>query len=71
MTAPQEWAGYHVDVGGVSLPARGTGGGMSCAGRSLLDFFTVTTDLRGIPDIIYTGGDLANGVQLYFTKRWM
>jgi hypothetical protein len=39
------------------------------ADRSLLDFFTVTTDLSGIPNIIYTGGDLANGVQLYFTKR--
>ncbi|MFZ0179105.1 MAG: hypothetical protein WAL84_04440 [Candidatus Dormiibacterota bacterium] len=46
-----------------------TGGGAACADRSLLDFFTVTTDLRGIPNIIYTGGDLANGVQLYFTKR--
>ena len=46
-----------------------TGGGAACADRSLLDFFTVTTDLSGIPNIIYTGGDLANGVQLYFTKR--
>jgi hypothetical protein len=41
----------------------------ACADRSLLDFFTLTTDLRGIPNIIYTGGDVTNGVELYFTKR--
>lgn len=45
-----------------------TGGGASCADRSLLDFFQVTTDLAGNPNIIYTGGDVSNGVQLYFTK---
>jgi hypothetical protein len=46
-----------------------TGGGAACADRSLLDFFTLTTDLSGIPNIIYTGGDVTNGVQLYFTKH--
>jgi hypothetical protein len=45
-----------------------TGGGGSCSDRSLLDFFQVTTDLSGNPNIIYTGGDVTNGVQLYFTK---
>jgi hypothetical protein len=46
-----------------------TGGGAACTDRSLLDFFTLTTDLSGIANIIYTGGDVTNGVQLYFTKR--
>lgn len=45
-----------------------TGSGALCADRSLLDFFTLTTDLSGRPNIIYTGGDVTNGVQLYFTK---
>jgi hypothetical protein len=45
-----------------------TGGGAACSDRSLLDFFQVTTDLAGRPNIIYTGGDATNGVQLYFTK---
>ena len=46
-----------------------TGGGGSCSDRSLLDFFTLTTNRNGVPDIIYTGGDATNGVQLYFTRR--
>jgi hypothetical protein len=46
-----------------------TGGGAACPDRSLLDFFTITADLAGIPNVIYTGGDATNGVQLYFTKR--
>jgi hypothetical protein len=44
------------------------GGGASCTDRSLLDFFQVSTDLSANPNIIYTGGDVTNGVQLYFTK---
>jgi hypothetical protein len=32
-----------------------TGGGATCADRSLLDLFTLTTDLSGIANIIYTG----------------
>jgi hypothetical protein len=46
-----------------------TGGGAACSDRSLLDFFTLTTTLGGAPNVIYTGGDATNGVQLYFTKR--
>jgi hypothetical protein len=45
-----------------------TGGGASCADRSLLDFFQVT-DVSGHPNIIYTVGDASAGVNLYFTKR--
>lgn len=46
-----------------------TGSGALCADRSLLDFFTLITDLSGQPNIIYAGGDVTNGVQLYFSKR--
>ena len=45
-----------------------TGGGASCADRSLLDFFQVT-DVSGHPDIIYTDGDASAGVNLWFTKK--
>lgn len=45
-----------------------TGSGALCSDRSLLDFFTLTTDLSGRPNIVYAGGDATNGVQLYFTK---
>lgn len=45
-----------------------TGGGASCSDRSLLDFFQLTTDLSGNPNIIYTAGDVTNGVNLFFTK---
>jgi hypothetical protein len=44
-----------------------TGGGASCSDRSLLDFFTLI-DAKGIPNIIYTAGDVTHGVNLYFTK---
>ena len=45
-----------------------TGGGASCADRSLLDFFQVT-DVAGHPNIIYTVGDVNAGVNLYFTRH--
>ena len=45
-----------------------SGGGASCTDRSLLDFFTLVEDTCGNPNVIYTGGDVTNGVQLYFTK---
>jgi hypothetical protein len=45
-----------------------TGGGKSCADRSLLDFFQITSD-PGNPDIIYDSGDSTNGVNIWFTKR--
>ncbi|MBV8195354.1 MAG: exo-alpha-sialidase [Candidatus Dormibacteraeota bacterium] len=44
-----------------------TGGGASCSDRSLLDFFTLIDD-PGSPYIIYTDGDVTNGVNLFFTK---
>jgi hypothetical protein len=45
-----------------------SGGGASCTDRSLLDFFTLVDDSCGNPNVIYVGGDVTNGVQLYFTK---
>lgn len=45
-----------------------SGGGASCPDRSLLDFFQVT-DVSGLPNIVYTVGDVNAGVNLYFTKR--
>ena len=44
-----------------------TGGGAACADRSLLDFFTLT-DSQGLPNIIYTAGDVNSGTNLFFTK---
>jgi hypothetical protein len=44
-----------------------TGGGASCADRSLLDFFTLT-DTVGQPAIIYTAGDVNHTPNLYFTR---
>ncbi|MBV9101445.1 MAG: hypothetical protein JO198_10450 [Candidatus Dormibacteraeota bacterium] len=46
----------------------GGNGANECTDRSLLDFFTLTDDTCGNPNVIYTGGDVTNGVQLYFTK---
>jgi len=45
-----------------------TGGGASCADRSLLDFFQIT-DVSGQPNIVYTAGDVNGGVNLWFTNR--
>lgn len=46
----------------------GGNGSSECSDRSLLDFFQLTDDTCGNPNVIYTGGDVTNGVQLYFTK---
>jgi hypothetical protein len=45
-----------------------SGGGASCADRSLLDFFSLAEDSCGNPNVIYSGGDATTDVQLYFTK---
>lgn len=58
-----------VAVAGMHTGCIQAGAGASCTDRSLLDFFTLTTDLSGHPNVIYTGGDAGNGVQLYFTKH--
>lgn len=58
-----------VAVKGIHIGCIQTGGGKSCSDRSLLDFFSITPDLSGVPNIAYTGGDAGNGVQLYFSKR--
>jgi hypothetical protein len=46
-----------------------TGGNGGCSDRSLLDFFTLAVDRSGAADIIYTSGDAAAGVNLFFTKN--
>ena len=46
-----------------------TGGNGGCSDRSLLDFFTLAVDSSGAADIIYTSGDAAAGVNLFFTKN--
>lgn len=46
-----------------------TGGNGTCADRSLLDFFTLAVDPSGHANIIYTAGNAAKGVALWFTKR--
>ena len=57
-----------VAVSGMHLGCIQAGGGASCGDRSLLDFFQLTDDACGNPNIIYTGGDVSAGVDLYFTK---
>jgi len=44
-----------------------SGGGKSCADRSLLDFFQITSD-PGFPHIIFDDGDATTGVNVWFTK---
>jgi hypothetical protein len=45
----------------------GGNGSSECSDRSLLDFFQLTDD-PGSPHIIYTDGDVTNGVNLFFTR---
>jgi hypothetical protein len=68
-TAAPAIATPQVAISGMHTGCIQTGTGALCADRSLLDFFTLTTDLTGHPNIAYTGGDSTNGVQLYFTKH--
>jgi len=58
-----------VAIAGMHTGCIQSGGGASCADRSLLDFFQLT-DTPCTANIIYTGGDVgANvGTDLYFTK---
>ncbi|MGH3609245.1 MAG: sialidase family protein, partial [Pseudonocardiaceae bacterium] len=64
---PTITTGPEVAIAGMHTGCIQTGGGASCTDRSLLDFFTLT-DTQCTANIIYTGGDVSAGVDLYFTK---
>jgi hypothetical protein len=77
ITSPQigggSTSGPEIAVSGMHNNAciqTGGNGSAQCSDRSLLDFFQLTDDTCGNPNIIYTGGDAGQGVGtlLYFTK---
>jgi hypothetical protein len=57
-----------VAISGMHTGCIQSGGGAACADRSLLDFFQLTDTAGGVPNVIYTAGDAAGGVNLWFTK---
>jgi hypothetical protein len=65
--------GPEVAISGMHTGCIQTGGGAQCGDRSLLDFFDITdtpcaSGAGTYPNIIYAGGDVNAGVDLFFTK---
>lgn len=67
-TATPSSSGPLVAISGMHTGCIQSGGGASCADRSLLDFFQLTDTSDGTPNVIYTAGDVTNGVNVWFTK---